>query len=334
MIRKSVFWLGIGLMAVLLAALVTSCGGGAGPAGSAGPAGTQGPPGSQGSQGPAGDTGPQGPSGSAGPSGKDGMDWPGPVPAAYQAADGIAGGAAYSKWWTAEAGGPGDQPDTAVKSDFYRCKSCHAWDGLGNAASYANRTGQSTGKSTRPDVAAVNLRSTAVSATHQELYDLISHDGARVIDAADNTHPEYSEVLTSEQIWNIVKFMKEEWAKPGDLYDLATTGAVMHWDYSTDPATLVSPELTFSDIGKDGNAANGDAIFEAKCAGCHGNDGNQIEVGGKTGVGQFVRQKPHEAWFKAKFGEAGTGMMPGLVSETSDLKDLYKALTNTTAYPD
>lgn len=164
MIRKSVFWLGIGLMAVLLAALVTSCGGGAGPAGSAGPAGTQGPPGSQGSQGPAGDTGPQGPSGSAGPSGKDGMDWPGPVPAAYQAADGIAGGAAYSKWWTAEAGGPGDQPDTAVKSDFYRCKSCHAWDGLGNAASYANRTGQSTGKSTRPDVAAVNLRSTAVSA--------------------------------------------------------------------------------------------------------------------------------------------------------------------------
>ena len=108
----------------------------------------------------------------------------------------------------------------------------------------------------------------------------------------------------------------------------------MHWDYSTDPATLVSPDLTFTNIGKDGNAANGDTLFQAKCASCHGSDGKQIEVGGYTGVGQFVRQKPHEAWFKIKFGEPGTGMMPGLLTKTSDLKDVYKALSDTTNYPD
>jgi len=294
----------------------------------------QGSVGSAGPQGPKGDTGVQGSAGPAGPSGKDGINWPGPVPASYESADGIAGGAAYSKWWVTEAVGTGSTPETTVKSDFYRCKSCHGWDGLGNAGSYANRTGQSTGKATRPDVAATNLRSAAVSESYQELHDLIAHNGARVIDAADNTHPDYSKELTPEQTWNIVKFMKEEWVNPGDLYDLAVTGAEMHWDYSTNPATLVSPALTYSNIGKDGNSANGNTLFQAKCAGCHGSDGKQIEVGGKTGVGQFVRQKPHEAWFKVKFGEPGTGMTPGLLTETSDLKDIYKALTDTTTFPD
>lgn len=336
LIRKSVFWLVTGLMAVLLAALVTSCGGEAGSAGPAGPAGTQGPVGPQGTVGAAGSTGPAGPAGSTGSSGKDGIDWPGPVPATYQAADGIAGGAAYAKWWTTGAGGAGDEPDTTAAADFYRCKACHAWDGLGNAGSYGDRTGQSTGKATRPDVAATNLRSTAVSATHQELYDLIYHDGARVIDAADNTHPDYSELLTSEQVWSIVKFMKEEWVNPVELYDLAVTGAEMHWDYSTDPATLVSPELIYTNIGKDGDAANGDKLVKEQCAVCHGSDGNQIEIGSRAGIGQFVREKPHEAWFKIKFGEPGTGMEPGQMatSTSADLKDIYKALTNTTTYPD
>jgi mono/diheme cytochrome c family protein len=167
------------------------------------------------------------------------------------------------------------------------------------------------------------------------LYNLVAHSGARVIDATDNTHPDYSQVLTDDQVWNIVKFLKEEWVSPSELYDLAVTGAAMHWDYSTTPATLVSPDLIFTNIGKDGNAANGDIIYQAKCAACHGADGKSLpDVGGKTGVGQFVRQKPHEAWFKVKFGEAGTGMAPGLVTEISDLKDLYKALTDTAKYPD
>ncbi|MBW2264205.1 MAG: c-type cytochrome [Deltaproteobacteria bacterium] len=264
----------------------------------------------------------------------DGSDWPGPLPAEYVAADGIAGGAAYSKWWTSDGGGSGTSPSTSVAADFYRCKACHAWDGLGNAGSYANRTGQSTGRATRPDVSSVNLRSSAVSETPQELYDLIAHSGGRVIDAADNTHPDFANELSSEQIWDIVKFMREEWVSPGDLYELEVSGPAMYWDWSSGSAVLTSPTLTYSNIGKDGVATDGDAVYTASCASCHGADGKTItDVGGYSGVGAFVRAKPHEAWFKAKFGESGS-MDSGLVTDTQDLKDLYKALTSTTTYPD
>lgn len=35
-----------------------------------------------------------------------------------------------------------------------------------------------------------------------------------------------------------------------------------------------------------------------------------------------------------KFGQPGSGMNPGLVTATSDMQDLYKALANTTTFPD
>ena len=271
--------------------------------------------------------------GDQGPAGPAGQGWPGNPPDAYVVADGIAGGAAYSKWWTTDGAGSGTEPATTAAADFYRCKACHAWDGLGNAGSYANRTGQSTGRSTRPDVSAVNLRSTASSESFQELYDLVRHVGSRVIDASDNTHPDFSIHLSDEQVWNLVKFMREEWVAPGDLYDLEVAGPAMHWDYSVDPPELVAPILTYTNIGAQGDATNGQAIVAALCTSCHGDDGTALDLGGRS-LGQFVREKPNEAWFKAKFGESGTGMAPGLVSTTSDLQDLYAALVNTANFPD
>ena len=61
-------------------------------------------------------------------------------------------------------------------------------------------------------------------------------------------------------------------------------------------------------------------------------DGTTLVMGGRT-LGAFVREKPNEAWFKAKFGEAGTGMAPGIVTTTVDLQDLYAALANVTNFP-
>ena len=52
-----------------------------------------------------GEQGLAGTAGADGADGADGIDWPGPVPAAYEAADGIAGGAAYAKWWVTDADG-------------------------------------------------------------------------------------------------------------------------------------------------------------------------------------------------------------------------------------
>ena len=291
-----------------------------------GPMGPEGPQGATGPQGPAGATG------AAGTNGTNGTSWPGPVPAAYTAANGITGGAAYAKWWTTDGGGSGTQPTTTAGADFYRCKACHAWDGLGNAASYATRTGQSTGKATRPDVSSVNLRSTVASATYQELYDLVAHEGARPIDAADNTHPDYARVLSEAQVWNIVKFMREEWVDPSELYDIEVTGPQMYWDYTQVPPVLMSPTITYTNVGAKGDEAAGQAIYTSACGACHGTDGTTHDIEGRS-LGQFIREKPNEGWFKSKFGEAGK-MDPGLVTTLQGLQDLYAALANAVNFPD
>ena len=296
-------------------------------------AGCEGPTGPDGPQGATGPAGPQGPQGPTGPAGPPGQDFPGPAPDDYLNADGILGGAAYSKWWTTDAGGPGPQPETAVGADFYRCKACHAWDGQGNAASYANRTGQSTLRPSRPDVSSVNLRSTTSATTFQGMYDLVMHAGARDIDASDNTHPDYSEYLTSAQAWNLVKFMLEEWVAPSELYDIEVKGPAMYVDYTQDPPVVVAPTITYSNVGAKGTPSDGKTIYEAKCAVCHGPDGTNHIIEGRT-LGQFFREKPNEAWFKAKFGESGAGMEPGLVTELQDLQDLYAALAVVADFPD
>lgn len=279
-----------------------------------------------------GQNGTDGTNGTSGTNGSNGSDFPGPIPAAYTAADGILGGAAYAKWWTTDAGGSGTQPTTTAEADFYRCKACHAWDGMGNAASYANRTGQSTLNAARPDVSSVNLRSTPANQTFQGLFDLVDHAGGRDIDARDNTHPDYSTHLSTDQVWNIVKFMREEWVAPNLLYDITVTGPVMYVDRSVTPAVVVKPTITYSNIGFLGDEAAGGTLFTATCESCHGADGTAITIGSRT-LGQFIREKPNEAWFKAKFGEAGF-MTPGLVTATTDLQDLYAALANVTNFPD
>jgi len=316
--------------------------GAAGAAGAKGDKGDTGAAGAAGAKGDKGDTGAtgakgdKGETGASGAKGDAGQDWPGPAPAAYLAADGIKGGVAYSEWYATGAGGKGSLANANVTAgaEFVRCKTCHGWDGLGNAGSYANRTGISTGEATRADVSDVNLRATVASASYQDLYDLIESTWGRPINAAnDSRHPAFAGHLEPAQIWNIVKFMREEWVDPNELYDLAIVGAPLHYEDVAGVWTLKKPTLTFTNLGKDGDAVAGKTLYAAKCAGCHNSDGKLVllEKGTMT-LGQFVRGKPHEAWFKIKFGQ-GAVMLPGLVTATSDLKNLYKAMADTTAYP-
>ena len=298
-------------------------------------AGTDGQPGPSGANGQPGAKGEPGSKGEPGPQGDAGSGYPGPVPAGYAAADGIKGGTAYSEWFATAAGGKGSLAlaGVTVGADYVRCKSCHAWDGLGNAGSYAARTGISTGTSSRPDVASVNLRATIATSTYQELYDLVAQPYGRPMNAGfDSRHPDYSKALEPAQVWNLVRFMKEEWVAPNELYELQVAGPPMHYEDVAGARTLLSPALTYSNIGTTGSAAAGKAIYAAKCAGCHGPTGTTVTLEGMT-LGQFVRAKPNEAWFKSKFGQ-GTVMTPGLVKTTDDLRDLYKALASTADFPD
>lgn len=259
----------------------------------------------------------------------------------FDSADGINGGLMYDKFWTAETGFDQGDPNVSVfdaNSDFFRCKQCHAWDRLGNTASYINRAPSTT----RPNVSNVNLAAVVQALSPQDLFDAIATgSGAprRAVSADLSSYdpavpastvvgdqmPDFGVILTDEQIWDLVRYLKLEALDTTQLYAIATVG------------TYPTGSRTFSDIGRDGDAVNGDALYAGTCAVCHGADGTggafSIDGGAET-VGSLLRNNPYETWHKVRFGNPGTAMGPQGIDDVSDLKDLYKALTNSVMYPD
>jgi len=247
--------------------------------------------------------------------------------------DGVNGGRMFDKFWAAETGFNQSDPNLDTYNnfkDFFRCKQCHGWDRLGNAGAYINRAPRTT----RPNVSSVNLLSLSSANSRQEVFDAIKNpDGRRAPDADLSTYdpdtnptvgdqmPDYSQILTDDQIWDLVDFLLEDAIDVNGLYDFTTEG------------TYPTGSITFSNVGLDGDATRGDALFAARCAICHSADGTAFEVDGGFSVGSHLRAKPNEDQHKFKFGQLGTGMT-SLVTELNEMKDLYKALTNTTSYPD
>ncbi len=258
-------------------------------------------------------------------------------PDPYATANGGHGGILYDKFWSAEAGHNAADPNIATYSayaDFFRCKQCHGWDLLGQGGSYINRAPRTN----RPNVSAMNLRVVAAGLSPQELFDALkSGAGAarRTVTADLSTYdpetnatvgdqmPNLSEILSDQEIWDIVRYLKEEAIDVALLYDAVYAGA-----YPTGTAT-------YSNIGRDGNAASGAAYFAAHCASCHGSDGTFIEVEDFNTVGAFLRNKPNEVHHKVKFGQLGSDpqMVGTFDIQDGEMKNLYKALTDTVAFP-
>lgn len=254
-------------------------------------------------------------------------------PTPYELASASMGGVMYDNFFTVEAGFDTLNPNYAnftSHGDFFRCKQCHAWDRLGREGSYINRAP----KTTRPNVAPVNLFLALQADDPQEIFDDIkntigrrdlSYDLSQYDPAANFTEgdkmPNYSQVLTDAQIWDLVKFLKEGAIDVTALYDATYTGS-----YPTGSAS-------YSNIGKDGNATNGKTYFATECASCHGTDGKLLELEGMS-AGQFLRSKPNEVQQKVKFGTLGSAMVGHFDITLTQMKDLYKALADTTAFPD
>ena len=265
--------------------------------------------------------GPEGPAGANGTNGTNGSDGYGVVTqaqqTAYDNADGKRGGVLYDNWTATESGISGIPAGVTAKPEFFRCKSCHAWDGLGNKASYINRAGTAS----RPNVASSNLKMYVSSYNISQIFDAIKYSGGRL--KAINTSysdvmPDYSNLLSDTDIWDLVKYLKEEAVNTDLLYDYTTTGIY--------PAGTI----VYSNIGKDGNATNGDTYYTNNCASCHGADGKSTA----SIIGKLARTKPNEVWHKVKFGQLGSSMNSGFNSiTTQELKDLYLALQDTTKYP-
>jgi len=270
---------------------------------------------------------------------------PDPDQVAYDNADLALGGKLYDKLYASETGfvSPSDASvnldDIKLFGDFYRCKSCHGWDLRGNLESYINR-GPTT---TRPNVASSNLFMALPSMSIRQVFDAVKHANGAAIDparTADGTNSSlggdnmanYGKIFTDEQIWNLVKFLKEGVFDVDQLYDITVSG------------TYPTGSRTFSNIGKDGNATAGAAFYDSNCASCHGANGRDdgagtiIAINANIGLsmGQFARSKPYELQHKARFGQLGSSpLMTGVSSATlTDIKDMLKALADTNNYPD
>ena len=88
-------------------------------------------------------------------------------------------------------------------------------------------------------------------------------------------------------------------------------------------------EITYSNLGKNGNAANGKDLYTNKCSDCHGKDGTENAM---MSLGSYVRSMPYMVAQYAKFGFLGTDMHADSLS-LQQLNDLFKTLADETNFP-
>jgi len=250
---------------------------------------------------------------------------------AFDAANAVNGSRLYNDFTAQETGFVAPQ-DASVKlvditdhKDFYRCKQCHAWDQKARFGSYIDRAPNNG----RPDVSAVELTNMQ-SADIRALFDDIKGTGGGAVDPArtadgtnpalgGNNHPDYGTILSDGQIWDLVKFLKEGAFDTDALYETNIVG------------TYPTGSASYSDIGRDGKAAAGDAFYASNCASCHGADGTTISFGGRS-MGEFAKDKTYELQFKVVSGQLGSSMGATPIT-LNEMKDLLKALDDETKYP-
>lgn len=259
-----------------------------------------------------------------------------PGQSAYDKADGLNGGLLYDKFWkqgevSAQfSNAYGLDIDRINKySNFYRCKSCHGWDRIGKKGYYIKK---GPAKAKQPTVTAVDLIKSAASMAPVEIFAKIKkpaqsrpisyspagYDPAKS-SAMGDSMPNYGEIFTDGEIWDLVKFLKEDATLHSDFYTLVTSGS------------YPQGKAWFIEIGKGGDSQNGDRIYGENCASCHGVDGREISIKGFS-VGKFTRHKTYKLAHKVKFGQPGTDMA-GTALSVQEMKDLHKALADERKYP-
>jgi len=278
----------LSMMVIVSISLLTSCKGDAGPIGPSGANGTDGSNGANGAD------------GADGADGANGTDATVAIPTqadidAYGIADGTNGARYYDNpanavldadasnatWADADLGG--------ASANFYRCKTCHGWDLLGRQG------GALIGKApsaTYPIAVDLNLYQWARVNNIKTVFNAVKNVGGHAVDATDlsNTMANYSS-LGDAAIWDLVKFLKETRHDVNDFYNEVTSG------------TYPTGSKVRTDLGRGGDAVNGQAVWTAKCMGCHGADGTGIDIYCKgLSVGFMFRNDPHEIQHKAPWG--------------------------------
>ncbi len=200
--------------------------------------------------------------------------------AAYDAADGVRGARLYDHALN-ELGITGKAAND--NSNYYRCKSCHGWDLLGSQGVLIGHTD--------PQPAPVDLMEVRANDDIDEIFDHIMATDGPSFDTFDPAHknemPGWGNILTEDDAWDLVKFIKETAHDVSEFYDM----------------DISSGEPVFSNIGKGGDGTAGLTTYNANCAVCHGADGTQIDIycQGEY-LGDMFRNDPHEIQHKAIWG--------------------------------
>jgi mono/diheme cytochrome c family protein len=190
----------------------------------------------------------------------------------------------------------------------YRLKNLFGWDLRGKSGIYG------------PDlmkkdfVLGVNLLEG--KQTEAELVTLLSGGSAEI--------PAFAAVLDPAQLADVAAFIigvrDRTLVHPADVFELAKS----------------SPGNYKLRAGGDGE--RGKALFTARCAGCHGDDGTTLLFDdAEFSLGTHARQKAYEDWLKILNGQPGTAMGRQLQGDnaqmTRELLDLFAALCDRKAFP-
>ena len=120
----------------------------------------------------------------------------------------------------------------------------------------------------------------------------------------DEKH-DFTKYLSHNEIWDLVKFIRE-----GQVDITKVLDAQGH---------------------TKGDTAKGENLYNANCASCHGEKGNEIDFKGKKdgiqGVGWLANDNPQESFHKIRWGHPGTDM-PSMVIDAKltdqDAVDILK----------
>jgi len=252
----------------------------------------------------------------------------------FNSSDALNGGRLYDRFWADETDFV-SPVDAAINmnnitnyAEFYRCQSCHGPDRKGKTGAYIDRVPLVS----RPSVAN-GIVSFVQNNSIADVFLAIKNTGGAAVNPArtadgtsaslgGNLHPDYGKILTDEQIWDIVKFLKQKAFDTEQLYDLNIMGV-----YPTGTKT-------FTNLGKDGDAVAGALFYSNNCASCHGSNGRDGAYFGGLSIGEHARQEPYELQHIAVYGNLGTSMYGVSDANIQDIKNLLKALSDPIAYPD